>query len=135
ESQFAQVNNEELPKIKRACERAGKVASTKNYRPSITVIIVGKRHHTRLYPTDEAGSDGKSGHPMPGTVVDRGVTSVYDYDFYLQAHQGLKGTARPAHYYVIHDENGFKSNKLYELTHNLCYLFGRATKGVSICPP
>lgn len=99
------------------------------------MIIVGKRHHARFYPTEVSGADSKSGNPIPGTVVDRGVTSVYDFDFYLQAHAGLKGTARPAHYYVIHDEHSFGADELQEFTHQLCYLFGRATKGVSICPP
>jgi eukaryotic translation initiation factor 2C len=52
------------------------------------------------------------------------------------------GTARPAHYTVLLDEifrekkNGqAAADDLEKLTHNLCYLFGRATKAVSICPP
>ena len=51
------------------------------------------------------------------------------------------GTARPAHYTVLLDEV-FRStvgrdaaNTLEKLTHEMCYLFGRATKAVSICPP
>ncbi len=51
------------------------------------------------------------------------------------------GTARPARYTVLLDEV-FRStvgrdaaNTLEKLTHELCYLFGRATKAVSICPP
>lgn len=51
-----------------------------------------ERHHTRFYPTTEsvtlAGKDvktaDKDGNPVPGTVVDRGVTAVYEYDFFLQ---------------------------------------------------
>ena len=27
------------------------------------------------------------------------------------------------------------ANQLEKITHNLCYLYGRATKAVSICPP
>jgi hypothetical protein len=42
-------------------------------------------------------TDGKTGNPMSGTVVDRGVTAVYDFDFYLQAQVDMKGIARPAH--------------------------------------
>lgn len=51
------------------------------------------------------------------------------------------GTARPAHYTVLVDEI-FRStqgtnaaNMLEKMTHDMCYLFGRATKAVSICPP
>ena len=62
----------------------------KGYRPLVTICICGKRHHTRFYPTDTNAADD-NGNPRPGTIVDRGVTSVYDYDFYLQAHAGLQG--------------------------------------------
>lgn len=79
--------------------------------------------------------DIKSWNPQPGTVVDRGVTQHFLWDFYLQAHAGLQGTARPAHYVVILDELGFDQNQLEAFTHNMCYLFNRATKAVSICPP
>ncbi|KAL7268875.1 hypothetical protein RUND412_008489 [Rhizina undulata] len=129
EGQFQIVLKEELPQIYKACERI-----QSNYRPKITVIIVGKRHHTRFYPTEQDKIDNM-GNPAPGTVVDRGVTAVYDFDFYLQAHAGLQGTTRPAHYYVVHDQNKFNADTLQTLTHNLCYLFARATKSVSYCPP
>ena len=61
--------------------------------PKITIVIVGKRHHTRFYPTDESHADRKHGcNPFPGTVVDRGITMQNGWDFYLQAHAALKGT-------------------------------------------
>ena len=105
--QYKHVLERELPEIKAACK-----SISPTYKPKISIIVVGKRHHTRFYPTDEAGSDGKTGNCRPGTVVDRGVTAVYDFDFYLQAHAGIKGTARPAHYYVIHNEHRFDANTL-----------------------
>lgn len=43
----------------------------------------GKRHRTRFFPTQVEDADDKA-NPLPGTVVDRGVTSVYHFDFYLQ---------------------------------------------------
>lgn len=36
---------------------------------------------------------------------------------------------------VIYDQIGFQANQLEQFTHNMCYLFNRATKAVSICPP
>ena len=79
----------------------------------MTLVVVGKRHHTRFYPADE--TQLLNGNPMPGTVVDTTVTSVYDHDFFLQAHKGLKGTARPAHYYVAHDENAISADQLQQM--------------------
>ena len=84
----------------------------------------------------------KNGNCFNGTVVDRGVTEARSWDFFLQAHSALQGTAKPAHYFVVHDEifvrntkSGNPADDLENLTHNMCYLFGRATKSVSICPP
>jgi len=79
--------------------------------------------------------DQRTGNPMPGTVVDRGVTSHYLWDFFLQAHKGLQGTARPAHYIVLKDELNFSQDALESFVHRICYSFSRATKAVSICPP
>lgn len=51
------------------------------------------------------------------------------------------GTARPAHYTVLLDEifradyKDHAADELEKLTHDMCYLYGRATKAVSICPP
>ena len=132
EGQYQLVLDEELPGIQEAFQQSyGK----KSAWPKVTIIIVGKRHHTRFYPTKKEDADQRSLNPLPGTVVDRGITDHFLWDFYLQAHQGLQGTARPAHYVVIMDEIKFEQDQLEAFTHNLCYLFNRATKAVSICPP
>ncbi|OJD25785.1 hypothetical protein ACJ73_02841 [Blastomyces percursus] len=144
EGQYGKVLDEELPLLRSACKAIYPADKTKKGLPKLTIIIVGKRHNTRFYPTDLKDADNNS-NPNNGTVVDRGVTETRHWDFFLQAHTALQGTARPAHYYVILDEifNGRKTagrfnsiaDELEDLTHNLCYLFGRATKAVSICPP
>jgi eukaryotic translation initiation factor 2C len=58
-----------------------------------------------------------------------------DFDFFLQAHYGLQGTVRPTHYYVVHDEIGFKADQLQGLTNAVSYTFARATKAVSLAAP
>ena len=144
EGQYDLVLRDELPALRKACEDVYPAPMTKDGRPHITIAIVGKRHHTRFYPTKKEEAD-RSWNPQNGTVVDRGVTEARNWDFFLQAHCAIKGTARPAHYYIIYDQI-FRNRKLQapfasaadafeDLTHNLCYLFGRATKAVSICPP
>jgi eukaryotic translation initiation factor 2C len=144
EGQYDIVLDEELPLLRKACTEVYPATDSKKGLPRISIIIVGKRHNTRFYSTKEEDAD-RSSNPQNGTVVDRGVTEARNWDFYLQAHTALQGTARPAHYYTVLDEI-FRDRKvqapfqnsadaLEDLTHNLCYLFGRATKAVSICPP
>lgn len=143
EGQYDIVINEELPALRAACAALYPASATKSNKPHISIIIVGKRHNTRFYPTKKEDAD-RNGNPMNGTVVDRGVTEARNWDFFLQAHTAIQGTARPAHYYVIYDQifRDLKSTQfataadaLEDLTHNMCYLYGRATKAVSICPP
>ncbi|KAF5700184.1 putative argonaute like post-transcriptional silencing QDE-2 [Fusarium mundagurra] len=147
EGQYDMVLSQELPQLRRACEQMYPAADTKKGLPRFTIIVCGKRHKTRFYPTTEQDCD-RSGNTKPGTVVDRGVTEARNWDFFLQAHAALQGTARPCHYYIVHDEIfrqiyaksipvPFQSiaDIVEDLTHNMCYLFGRATKAVSLCPP
>ncbi|KAL8761911.1 MAG: hypothetical protein Q9184_002015 [Pyrenodesmia sp. 2 TL-2023] len=131
EGQYRTLLQNELPQVQKACEKrylGGKL-------PKISVIVCGKRHHTRFYPTRDEDADNIQKNPLAGTVVDRGVTMEKGWDFFLQAHSSPKGTARPTHYVIIYDKNGMNQDAMEAMTHNLCYLFGRATKAVSLCPP
>lgn len=135
EGQFVQVLETELPMIREACRSMYTVK-----QPKLSIIVSVKRHQTRFYPTSP-GEMSRSGNIKNGTVVDRGVTLAKCWDFYLTAHDALQGTARPAHYTVLLDEvfiskyGDRAADELEGMTHQLCYLFGRATKAVSICPP
>ncbi|CAO1601400.1 hypothetical protein XANCAGTX0491_005063 [Xanthoria calcicola] len=148
DTQYDMVLQEELPLLRKAC--SGLYGKNEG-PPNFTIVVVGKRHHARFFPTklDAKVTDPKNGNPRNGTVVDRHVTEARNWDFFLQSHAAIQGTARPAHYYVVLDEifpklfpkqqlpHGFSSHAdlLEELTHNLCYVFGRATKAVSLCTP
>jgi len=144
EGQYATVINTELPLLREAYRELYPASDTKKDLPRITIVIVGKRHHTRFYPTIKDHADIFS-NPKNGTVVDRGVTEARNWDFFLQSHAAIKGTARPAHYFIVLDEIFGKrkappplqnvADVLEELTHNICYLYSRATMPVSICPP
>jgi eukaryotic translation initiation factor 2C len=143
EGQYDVVLDQELPLLRKACKEVYAAGDTKKGLPRMSIIIVGKRHNTRFYSTKKEDAD-RSSNPQNGTVVDRGVTEARNWDFFLQAHAAIQGTARPAHYYTVLDEifRGGKiqapfqnaADALEDLTHNMCYLFGRATKAVSICP-
>lgn len=86
----------ELRPIQELCQR---LYHGKGDPPKVTIVVVGKRHHTRFYPTNERFTDtlhkdNKKAlcNPLPGTVVDRGITMLYGWDFYMQAHAAIKGT-------------------------------------------
>ena len=144
EGEYNMILEKELPLLRKACAALYPATATKQEKPNISIIVVGKRHNTRFYPTKKQEAD-RSWNPQNGTVVDRGVTEARNWDFFLQAHTAIQGTARPAHYYVVYDQifrdrrlqAPFRSaaDALEDLTHNMCYLFGRATKAVSVCPP
>ncbi|EXJ65833.1 uncharacterized protein A1O5_11074 [Cladophialophora psammophila CBS 110553] len=142
EGQHQVVLDEEGPLIQAACAEVYPANATKEKLPRLNITIVSKRHHTRFYPTKEKEPDG-SKNPFNGTVVDRGVTEARGWDFWMQAHATVQGTARPIHYFVVYDEattpTGIRftnaADALEDLTHNMCYLFGRCTREVSLCPP
>lgn len=143
EGQYDIVLNQELPLLREACKEKYPATQTKAGLPRLTIVVVGKRHHTRFYPAQDNDADNKS-NCKPGTVVDRGVTEARNWDFFLQAHSAIQGSARPAHYFVVLDEI-FRSRKaipagnlqdsLEQITQSLCYVYGRATRAVSICTP
>ncbi|KAF9055354.1 argonaute-like protein [Hymenopellis radicata] len=127
EGQFAQVLDQELKALKGACEEL-------RISPKITIIVVGKRHHVRFFPSNEREGD-RSGNCPAGTVVDRDVTHPTEFDFYLQSHGGLLGTSRPAHYSVLYDENKFDPDAIQNLSFALCHVYARSTRSVSIPAP
>ena len=141
EGQYSAVIAQELAALREACN----AFYTK--KPRITLIVVAKRHHTRFYPTENNLADSKK-NAKCGTVVDRGITKARTWDFFLQSHSVVSagdrkpfGTARPGHYVVLHDEvfahysKERRADQLQKITHNMCYLYGPATKAISICPP
>ena len=93
---FADLHHSLIQDRPAACKAA-------NINPKITIIIVGKRHHVRFFPIPNPNDK----NCLAGTVVDTDVVHPTEFDFYLLSHGGLLGTSRPAHYSVLHDENGF----------------------------
>ncbi|KAF8963810.1 argonaute-like protein [Flammula alnicola] len=123
EGQFQHVLDLELPLIK------GELLH------SITLIVVGKRHHNQFFPPAAGNIADRSGNCPAGTVVDTDITHPTEFDFILQSHAGLLGTSRPAHYSVLHDEIGFGADALQALSFALCHVYARSTRSVSIPAP
>ncbi|WWC66253.1 uncharacterized protein I206_100154 [Kwoniella pini CBS 10737] len=127
EGQYAAVLSYEHVAILKACKRL-----QPNYRPLLLICICAKRHTTRFFGRD-ADVD-KFGNLPSGLVVDRSVTHPYAFDFFLQAHAGRVGTARPTHYICLLDELAMTPDQLQQLVHALCHSFTRCTTSVSLVP-
>ncbi|CAF1400715.1 unnamed protein product [Rotaria sordida] len=74
--EFNSVFEKELTDIRTAC-----VELSPAYRPSLTYIVVNKRHKTRFFP------EHSTNNVVAGTVVDSPeITSATTYNFYLNSH-------------------------------------------------
>lgn len=128
ESEFLDTLREEIGSAKAACKKLDPT-----YDPTITYIIVQKRHHTRFFV--ENPRDAVSENIPPGTCVDERVTSANLFDFFLASHLGAIGTSRPSHYYVLYDSWKLSADELQQVTFALCHLYGRCNRSVSIPAP
>lgn len=85
EGQFLQLLEYELIAIRRACLRLNI-----NYKPSVTFLVVQKRHHTRMFPKCSIDMDGKFGNVPSGTIIDTQITHPTELDFYLCSHASIQ---------------------------------------------
>lgn len=142
EGEYAQVAQQEVQAINnallnyRALAPDGQERSrwTKESKPKLVFIVVGKRHHIRFFPESRDHADS-SGNCPPGFVVDDQITNAVYPDFYLQSHSGIQGTSRPSHYIVIENEPGATIDQIQELSFRLCHVYQSATRSVSIPAP
>lgn len=87
-------------------------------------------------------------------MVDTHIVSPNGFDFYLNSHAAIQGTSRPILYQVLHDDIGFTSDEIQQLTleflidrkpdvdlsfvvhrYYLCHTDVRCTKSVSVPAP
>lgn len=99
----------EIPQFEAVCGKAVK----------ITFIVVQKRINTRFFL--ENGREYSN--PLPGTVVDRGITRSQMYDFFLVAQMVNQGTVSPTHFVVLHDDSNYAPDIIQRLSYKLCFLY------------
>ncbi|XP_039081538.1 piwi-like protein 3 [Hyaena hyaena] len=85
----------------------------------LTVVVVKKRINTRFF----AEYHGRLQNPLPGTVIDVGVTKRQWYDFFIVSQSVKDGTVTPTHYNVIHDTVHFTPDGIQCLTYRLCHMY------------
>lgn len=80
-----QVLRSEVSAIRRAC-----ASLQQGYEPSVTFLVVQKRHHTRFFPMSKEDEDGKNRNVPAGTVVDTKITHPTELDFFLASHASIQ---------------------------------------------
>ncbi|TGO35544.1 hypothetical protein BHYA_0154g00060 [Botrytis hyacinthi] len=135
ESQYGMVVNDEIPLIRADCRAAGaRGGKGDNWCPKITLLVVGKRHHTRFFP--KLAKNVKFDNNLPsGLVIDSGVVTPNHFSFYLQSHDSALGTARSPHYIVIINESDYTPESIQKTTNTICFTGSRAFKALSVCTP
>ena len=126
--QYQQVLQTEIPAIRKLFSM---INQNQEWQGKITVVICSKRHHIRAFP-DRSACD-RNGNPLPGTLIEKDVTSPDHFDFFLYSHTALQGTSRPVNYHVIYDEKGVSSNLMCNMIYEHCYQYIRSTTSVSMC--
>ena len=134
EGQFASVLREEANALKDILKLEKFIKGHPGYAPKLTVITVQKRHHTRFIPLNPADG-GKQGNVPAGTLVESGITNVTDFDFFMASHEGIQGTTKPAHYAVLKDDYKFSIDELSRMTYELCHLYAKCTRSISLPAP
>ncbi|KAF8464167.1 Piwi domain-containing protein [Kalaharituber pfeilii] len=129
EQQYHHVLDEEVKIMKEICH-----GINATWAPKFTVTVCSKRHHHRFFQEEPRNRD-RNGNVLPGTIIEKDVTDPAEYDFYLNSHKAIQGTARATHYYVIMDETGIPVDDFQALCNNMCYTYIRSTTAVSIIPP
>ncbi|KAF1743845.1 hypothetical protein MXB_589 [Myxobolus squamalis] len=126
EGQFLEARAIELTSMQKGC-----ATYKKGFKPLITFICVQKRHHTRFYPTVDPSKEFDC---HPGLVVNDSRICEPD-SYYLLSHKRIKGTAKAAHYKIIHDDSNFTTQQLVEFSFILCHNYSRCSQSVSLPTP
>ncbi|XP_018342461.1 PREDICTED: protein argonaute-3-like [Trachymyrmex septentrionalis] len=129
EGQLPQVMFYEINAIKNAIKAFNKG------NIEVTCMIVQKRHHVRLFPTNKYQTDDRNCNVRAGTIVDKTITHPDHIDFYLVSHASIQGTARPTKYRCICNDSQFNEDQLEEMTYFLCHMYARCTRSVSYPAP
>nr|XP_050850291.1 protein argonaute-2-like [Vespula vulgaris] len=132
EGQLTQVLHHELTALKHAFQSLSKDDS---YHPSVTFLVVQKRHHIRFFPTDRRNTDDRNFNVQAGTIVDTHITHPSHIDFYLVSHASIQGTARPTKYKCVFNQLDMTEDQIEELTYYLCHMFARCTRSISYPAP
>ena len=134
DSQLQLILEREIPRLKEAFTEL----YTATTMPKLVFLVAQKRHHVRFFREGSNREHDKAfdqnNNVKPGFVHDSEIVSERRWDFYLNSHACIQGTARSCRYIMIYDDLNVSQNGIEELTNRLTWLFGRSTTSISISP-
>lgn len=97
DGQFSKVSQHELDEIRKACTNI-----QQGYNPTISYIVVQKRHQTRFFPInieDQAKPRTNENVP-PGTVVDSVIVTPDKFDYFICSHLGIQVRLKNIYFFL-----------------------------------
>jgi hypothetical protein len=123
--EFDRVRVHEITKAQQVIEEVCR--NNRQIKPNLSYIIAQKRHTMRFF---QRSNDGGVQNPPGGTLIDHGVVTQDEREFYLYSNTSPQATARPLHYHVL--LNGLGLDNLQKLTYYLCFNFGKCSSSLSM---
>lgn len=92
-----------------------------DYKPGFNFIVVQKRINTRLFSV----KDSQFKNPMPGTIIDHGITRFAFKDFFLIPQNVNLGTVTPTHYVVLEEsgDHALGPDAIQKLAYMLSHMY------------
>ena len=89
--------------------------------------------NTRLFAQGEL--EGTYKNPIPGMVVNSGITEKDMIEFYLVSCSTRQGMVKPTRYTVLYDSLGAPREHLELLTYKLCHSYFNVAGAISVPAP
>jgi len=121
----------ELKQIQTALDFFGAKEDSTKESIKLAFVIVTKRVNARFFSWNGQQSD----NPIPGTLVDKTVTRLRRYDFYLISQSVRQGTVAPTMYNIIYDTTGLRANHHQQLAYKLTHLYFNWQGTISVPAP
>lgn len=101
-------------------------------KPGFLYSTVNIRCENRFFEKSKRGYV----NPQKGLVIENGVTDGSKWEFYMISHAGPTGLQSPVRYDVLVNEgNDFKVQDVYDLTHNLAYVYYNFQNSIKVPAP
>ena len=132
DGQISVVKEYEVMQVEKALEDFSQYYL--NTKPSFTYIVVQKRINLKFFTT-QGRDEQNAQNPLPGTILDQGVTRKQYKDFYLVSQHVAHGTVTPTHYVIVHDTNNMTPDRIQRLTYRITHIYYNLTSSIRVPAP